>query len=237
MDGDVVTTGTQFQTDIDHFMTNRIKLTGTETIDQYLEFAESVAVGGYGSKVPMTVTKWNDIPANTWVKTGVDTNTLQTITAKKVFNQASLTINGDLISDDIDGTDLSVKYGNALKLAEDAVIVGPNLVFQDQVVLEKENIEGELPVWFNNALGDFIGEVGSFVNSMYTFYVENIVNMMPALDREIKVANNLILGTLAYIEEIKVPIGGHRQSQGCQLPEAGEQPCLHELLDQHIRLL
>ena len=200
-----MTTGTQFQTDIDHFMANRIKLTGSQKIDQYLQFAEPVAIGGYGTNVPVTVNTLNDIPASTWVKTGVETDNLQTITAKKTYTQATLTINGDLVSDDIDGTDLSTKYAGALKIDEDAEIAGPNLVFNDQTTLEKEKITGNLPDRYNDALGDFITDVSDFVRSMYTFYVENIVNLIPALDREIKVANNLNLGTLAYIEEVSVP--------------------------------
>ena len=205
IDGDVVATGTGFQTKIDDFMTNRVKLSSDQAITQNLHFTGSVGIGGVGSSVDTTVETLNNIPASTWVKTGVDTDKLQTISSKKTYSQDTLVINGNLLSDDIDGTDLSANYGDALKLAEDATIAGPDLVFEDVVVVEKEKIRGNLPKRFHNYLMDFIADISTFVNNLYKFYVDNIVSLIPSLDQEIKVAQNLNLGTLAYIEEVKVP--------------------------------
>ena len=68
-----------------------------------------------------------------------------------------------------------------------------------------ERLSGDLPVKFNDALGDLITDLGVFVRNLYDFYSDNIVNVIPILDQEIRVAQKLDFGNIAYLEQALVP--------------------------------
>ena len=200
VDGNVVATGSDFSTTLESFMTNRIKLSSSDTVAQSLKFSGDVTINN-----DITVDKLNNIPSNTWVKTGFDTEVEQHITAPVEFNHDKVSINGDLVSDDINDVDLSDKYEDAIKIDVDCVINGPNLIFEQQTTLVNERLSGDLPEKFNDALGDLITDLGTFVRNLYDFYSDNIVNVIPILDQEIRVAQKLDFGNIAYLEQALVP--------------------------------
>merc|ERR1719318_454525 len=193
--GDIVATGTEFQDRIDDFFTDAVKTDDATTISQNLKFTGSVSISS-----AMTVTKLNNIPASTWVETGTG-NTEQVITAGKVFSK-DVTVKGKVISDDIAGTDLSTKYGNALKLDENAVITGPSVEFSATTTLLSENLVAPM----EEMIDTFVEKVGNFVDELYAYYKSNIIDVLPSFLREVEVAKQLDLGKLRYLEEQKVPV-------------------------------
>merc|ERR1719447_1243540 len=204
--GNVETSGTRFSAGLKDFMDNRISLSEDATIRQKLIFNAGVTVTG----VDTVINKINDIPAETWVKSGVDVNTPQLISGKKVFTSNDVTINGNLITDSIStsnhpNVDLSSKYADTLKINEDALIAGPNLQFEDKTYVTGERLSGDLPAAFHDVLSKLVTNVSDFVKNLYTFYNQNILNVIPKLDKEAQVANRLNLGNIGYLEEVKVP--------------------------------
>merc|ERR1719474_950524 len=204
--GNVETSGTAFSSELDSFMTNRVSLSESGTISHKLVFTSGVTVTG----VDTIINKLNDIPAETWVKSGVDVNTPQLITGKKEFTSSLVTINGDLVTDDINtsvhpNVDFSVKHANALKITENAVIAGPNLHFNKKTYVTGERLSGDLPPDFHDVLSGLVSDVGTFVKDLYKFYNDNILNIIPKLDKEAPVANKLNLGNIGYLEEVDVP--------------------------------
>ncbi|MBP94359.1 hypothetical protein CMK18_00225 [Candidatus Poribacteria bacterium] len=204
--GNVETPGTTFSSVLKDFMDNRISLSDDATIRQKLIFTGGVTVTG----VDTIINKLNDIPAETWVKSGVDVDTPQMISGKKVFTSSDIAINGNLITDSISTddhveVDLSSKYADTLKINEDAIIAGPNLQFVDKTYVTEERVSGDLPVAFHDVLSGLVTNVSEFVKRLYTFYDQNILNVIPKLDKEAKVANRLNLGNIGFIEEVKVP--------------------------------
>ena len=199
--GDIEAESTAFQSSLANFMDNeRIQLNSDSNISHHLKFLGSVRVVG-----DMSITKLNGIPASSWVKTGVEMEVMQNITALKVFQQDLLVVNGDLICSNISGTDLSVKYDDAIKHDEDAVIAGPALVFNSQTKIVNEVVNAKLSGPYGNDADTFISDLRRFINNLYDFYTENIVNVLPRLVKEIQVARMLDLGTTAYLEEVSVP--------------------------------
>lgn len=199
--GDIEAESTAFQSTLANFMDNeRIKLNSASTISHHLKFLGSVSVVGNAA-----ITKLNGIPASTWVKTGVELEEMQNITALKIFDQELLVVNGDLSCSNISGTDLSVKYGDAIKHDEDALIAGPALVFISQTKMVNEVVNAKLTGPYGNDADTFISDLRMFINNLYDFYTENIVNVLPRLVKEIEVARRLDLGTTAYMEEASVP--------------------------------
>ena len=199
--GDIEAESTAFQSTLANFMDNeRIELNSASTISHHLKFLGSVSVVGDAD-----ITKLNDIPASTWVKTGVEMDVMQNISALKVFEQELLVINGDLSCSNISGTDLSVKYGDAIKHDEDALIAGPSLVFVSQTKMVNEVVNARLSGPYGNDADTFISDLRRFINNLYDFYTENIVNVLPRLVEEIEVARRLDLGTTAYLEEASLP--------------------------------
>ena len=63
-------------------MNNRVKLDSSDTIPNNLKLTGSVSLK---SGVDAIVTKLNDIPANTWVKSGIDVDTEQEQWRKQDF--------------------------------------------------------------------------------------------------------------------------------------------------------
>ena len=63
-------------------MNNRVKLDSSDTIPNNLKLTGSVSLK---SGVDAIVTKLNDIPANTWVKSGIDVDTKQEQWRKQDF--------------------------------------------------------------------------------------------------------------------------------------------------------
>ena len=118
--GDIVATGTDFQTRMDDFFTDTIKTDDDSTISQNPKFTGDVLISS-----AVRVTKLDVIPASIWVVTGQDT-TEHVITAGKIFAKY-VSVKGNVFSDDIANSDLSSKYADALKPEEDAVISGPSV--------------------------------------------------------------------------------------------------------------
>ena len=148
--------------------------------------------------VDTVINKVNDIPAETWVKSGVDVNTPQLISDKKVFTSNDVKINGNLITDSISthnhpNVDLSSKYADTLKINEDALIAGPNLLFEDKTYVTGERLSGDLPAAFHDVLSKLVTNVSDFVKNLYTFYNQNILNVIPKLDKEAQVANRSVV--------------------------------------------
>ena len=148
--------------------------------------------------VDTVINKVNDIPAETWVKSGVDVNTPQLISDKKVFTSNDVKINGNLITDSISthnhpNVDLSSKYADTLKINEDALIAGPNLQFEDKTYVTGERLSGDLPAAFHDVLSKLVTNVSDFVKNLYTFYNQNILNVIPKLDKEAQVANRSVV--------------------------------------------
>ena len=196
--GNIVAIGTDFQDRIDDFFTNAAKTDDATTISQNLKFSGSVSISS-----AMTVTKLNNIPASTWVDTGTG-DAEQIITAGKVFSK-DVTVKGNVISDDIADTDLSTKYGNALKLDENAVITGPSVEFSATTTLLSENLVAPMEEMIDTLIDDFVEKVGNFVDELYAYYKSNIIDVLPSFLREVEVAKQLNLGKLRYLEEQKVP--------------------------------
>jgi len=203
--GDVDATGTNFKSTLDSFMANRIKLSTADTVENKLRFSGAVEFkDANGNLVDMTVTALNNIPANTWALTGADDT--QKVNIKTVFNQDTVIINGNLVSNDLHGTDLSAKYADALKINEDAVIAGPGVVtFAEDTVLEGQKLKGTLPPNLNNTLKPLMEDVSKFVGNLHNFYADNIVNVIPKLDQEIRIAKKLDLGIVSYLDEVTQP--------------------------------
>ena len=164
--GDIVTTGTDFQTRMDDFFTDTIKTDDDSTISQNLKFTGEVSVSS-----AVNVTKLNVIPASTWVVTGQDT-TEQVITAGKIFAK-DVTVKENVFSDDIANSDLSAKYADALKPEEDAVISGPSVEFSTTTTLLEENLEAPMGDLIDTLINDFVPQVGGFVDELYTYYTAN----------------------------------------------------------------
>jgi len=205
--GNVITKDTVFSTTLDSFMNNRVKLDSSDTIPNNLKLTGSVSLK---SGVDAIVTKLNDIPANTWVKSGIDVDTKQVITGKKIISSTDTKIYGNLITNSIstakhDNVDLSVKYADALKLDEDATIAGPNLVFKKETHILGEEISGDMSPAFADCVPSLITDMEPFVKSLHSFYNDHIVEVIPKLDKETRIANKLGLGKLGYLEETKVP--------------------------------
>ena len=199
--GDIEAESTAFQSRLANFMDNeRIDLKNASNISHHLKFLGSVSVVG-----DVAITKLNGIPASTWVKTGVEMDVMQNITALKVFDQELLVVNGDLSCNNISGTDLSFKYSDAIKHDEDALIAGPALIFVSQTKIVNEVVNAKLTGPYGNDADTFISDLRMFINNLYDFYTENIVNVLPRLVKEIEVARRLDLGTTAYMEEASLP--------------------------------
>lgn len=203
--GDVDATGTAFKSTLDSFMANRIKLSTEDTVQNKLRFSGAVEFkDAIGNLVDITVTSLNNIPAATWALTGSDD--LQKVDIKTVFNQDTVIVNGNLVSNDLHGTDLSDKYGDALKINEDAVIAGPGVVtFAEDTVLLGQKLTGTLPPNLNNTLKPLMEDVSKFVGNLHNFYTANIVNVIPKLDQEIRIAKKLDLGMVSYLDEVTHP--------------------------------
>ena len=203
--GDVDATGTDFKSTLDSFMSNRIQLSTTDTVKNKLRFSGAVEFkDANGNLVDITVTSLNNIPADTWALTGSDD--LQNVGIKTVFNQDTVIVNGNLVSDDLHGTDLSDKYADALKINEDAVIAGPGVVtFAEVTVLKGQKLKGTLPPNLNNTLMPLMDDVSKFVGNLHNFYTANIVNVIPKLDQEIRIAKKLDLGVVSYLDEVTHP--------------------------------
>ena len=115
---------------------------------------------------------------------------------------------GDLVTnsistDDHKNVDFSDKYDAALKINEDAKIAGPNFIFKKKTTLLKENISGDLPDAYDDVLPSLISLISNFMKNLYNFYNDEIVKVIPKLDKETTIANKLDLGKLGYLEETK----------------------------------
>ena len=198
--GDIDADGTDFQNELTDFLDReRVQLTSNDTISHHLKFLGQVNV-----RDQVNLTKLNGILASSWVRTGVDVDTVQHITARKKFDQELLVVNGELRSDNISGTDLSAKYEDAIKHDEDTVIAGPELVFVSQTKLTNEVFNAQFVGKFDDDAYSFITDLKRFINNLYNFYTENIVNALPLLVKEIEVAKKIDLGTTAFLEEAVV---------------------------------
>ena len=199
--GDIDANGTDFQTELTDFLDReRVQLSSDDTISLHLEFLGQVNV-----REDVNLTKLNGILASTWVRTGVEVDTVQHITARKKFDQELLVVNGELRSDNISGTDLSAKYDDAIKHDEDAEIAGPELVFVSQTKIINEVFNAQFVGKFDDDAYSFITDLKRFINNLYNFYTDNIVNALPLLVKEIEVAKKIDLGTTAYLEEAVIP--------------------------------
>eukprot|EP00092_Neocalanus_flemingeri_P041324 GFUD01044997.1.p1 GENE.GFUD01044997.1~~GFUD01044997.1.p1 ORF type:complete len:2578 (+),score=536.89 GFUD01044997.1:946-7734(+) len=198
--GNIVTTDTLFQTDLDNFFKDTIKIDEASSISQNLKFTGDVKI-----ETDVAVTKLNNIPANTWVQTGGKTEE-QVITAKKTFSQETVSVKGNLLSDNIADIDLSAKFADAMKTDEDATITIPSLVeFSAKTTLTNENFNMPIDNVFNTLLDDFVADISVFVKNLYKFYSSNIIDVLPAFLREVDVAKQLDLGELSYMEELNTP--------------------------------
>ena len=202
--GNVDATGTDFENTLDSFMANRIRLSTDDAINNNLRFSGDVELKDTDGKlVDVTVTSLNNIPANTWAVTG--SADPQSVGIKTVFNQDTVIVNGNLATDDLHGTDLSAKWADALKINKDALISGPDLTFADQTVLLGQKLSGTLPPAYNNTLAPLMRDVSTFVGNLHDFYTSNIVNVIPKLDQEIRIAKRLDLGMVSYLDEVPHP--------------------------------
>ena len=68
-----------------------------------------------------------------------------------------------------------------------------------------EVVNARLSGPYGNDADTFISDMRRFINNLYDFYTENIVNVLPRLVEEIEVARRLDLGTTAYLEEASLP--------------------------------
>ena len=132
----------------------------------------------------------------------------QEITGKKVITSDLTTVFGDLVTNSINtkdhpNVDFSDKYDAALKINEDATIAGPNFNFKKKTTLLKENISGDLPDAYDDVLPSLISLISNFMKNLYNFYNDEIVKVIPKLDKETTIANKLDLGKLGYLEETK----------------------------------
>ena len=199
--GNIEAAGTDFQSRLANFMDHeRLELSSDDTVSLHLKFLGPVNVDN-----EVNIEKLNDIPATTWVKTGVDVDTVQNITARKVFEQEVVLVNGNLDCDNISGTDLSAKYEDAIKHDEDAVIAGPAIEFISQTRVVNEVFKAKFTGQFDDDAYSFITDLRRFINNLYDFYQENIVSVLPLLLKEVEVAKKIDLGTTAFIEEANVP--------------------------------
>ena len=196
--GDVITTGTDFQAELDSFLNEVIKPSSDGTIENNLRFTGAVTIDA-----DVNIGTLNGIPSDTWVISGSDTP--QNIAVKTVFTQDTLTVHGDLVSDDIDGVDLSAKYADAVKINEDCVFAGPRLVFQAETELSGEKLSGNLPEKVNTTLAELMGNLRRFVNNLHDFHRDHIDVVVPALDEEIRVAQRLELGVATYLDTSALP--------------------------------
>ena len=202
--GNVDATGTDFENTLDSFMANRIRLSTNDAINNNLRFSGDVELkDADGKLVDVKVTSLNDIAANTWAVTG--SADPQSVGVKTVFNQDTVNVNGNLVTDDLHGTDLSAKWDDALKINKDALISGPDLTFADQTVLFGQKLSGTLPPPYNNTLAPLMRDVSTFVGNLHDFYTSNIVNVIPKLDQEIRIAKRLDLGMVSYLDEVAHP--------------------------------
>merc|ERR1719239_645861 len=202
--GNIDATGTGFQTDLDDFMTNTIRISTDETINNKLQFTGKVELKkADGTPVDMTVSSLNNIPANTWAL--AESSDSQTVDIKTIFNQETVPINGNLVTNDINGINLSDKWADAIKINENAKITGPGIItFADTTVLEGKKLQGTLPARFN-VLDTLMVDVSKFVTNLHNFYTENIVGVIPKLDKEIRIAQRLDLGVVSYLDEVAKP--------------------------------
>ena len=185
-------------------MAERVQLSTGDTIKNKLKFSGPVELeDADGYLVDLSVDTLNLIPSETWALSG--TGEAQTVALKTVFDQDTVTVYGNIISDDLDGTDLSAKYGDAIKINEDCRIEGPNITFSGPTVLLGERLNGNLPTKFNNTLGTLMEDVGRFISNLHDFYTENVVSVIPKLDEEIRVAKRLDLGMVSYLDEVAPP--------------------------------
>ena len=196
--GDVITTGTDFQAELDSFLNEVIKPSSDGTIENNLRFTGAVTIDA-----DVNIGTLNGIPSDTWVISGSDTP--QNIAVKTVFTQDTLTVHGDLVSDDIDGVDLSAKYADAVKINEDCVFAGPRLVFQAETELSGEKLSGNLPEKVNTTLAELMGNLRRFVTNLHDFHRDHIDVVVPALDEEIRVAQRLELGVATYLDTSALP--------------------------------
>ena len=196
--GDVITTGTDFQAELDSFLNEVIKPSSDGTIENNLRFTGAVTI-----EADVNIGTLNGIPSDTWVISGSDTP--QNIAVKTVFTQDTLTVHGDLVSDDIAGVDLSAKYADAVKINEDCVFAGPRLVFQAETELTGEKLSGNLPEKVNTTLAELMGNLRRFVNNLHDFHRDHIDLVVPALDEEIRVAQRLELGVATYLDTSALP--------------------------------
>merc|ERR1719188_1547914 len=68
-----------------------------------------------------------------------------------------------------------------------------------------DRISGDLSPAFDDIVPSLMTNIENFVKSLYNFYDNHIVKVIPKLDKETSVANKLGLGKLGYLEEIQVP--------------------------------
>ena len=202
--GNIDATGTGFQTDLDDFMTNTFRISTDETINNKLQFTGKVELKkADGTPVDLTVSSLNNIPANTWAL--AESSDSQTVDIKTIFNQETVPINGNLVTNDINGINLSDKWADAIKINENAKITGPGIItFADTTVLEGKKLQGTLPARFN-VLDTLMVDVSKFVTNLHNFYTENIVGVIPKLDKEIRIAQRLDLGVVSYLDEVAKP--------------------------------
>ena len=165
VDGDIITTGTSFQSKMDNFFADAVNTGDISTIARNLQFTGKVAITG-----PVTVSKLNDIPASTWVETGQG-STEQVISAGKVFSKL-VTVQGNVVSDDIAGTDLGDKFTDAMKIDEDALITGPSVTFSAETTLASENLRAPLEEVFDTLMEDFVTQISLVVDKLYAYYTE-----------------------------------------------------------------
>ena len=78
--GDVITTGTDFQAELDSFLNEVIKPSSDGTIENNLRFTGAVTI-----QAEVNIGTLNGIPSDTWVISGSDTP--QNIAVKTVFTQ------------------------------------------------------------------------------------------------------------------------------------------------------
>ena len=204
--GNLDANGTGFKSDLDAFMSNRIQLSTNDTINNKLQFTGEVEFkDASGALVDLTVGSLNNIPADTWALRQSPAEG-QTVSIKTIFNQDIVTVNGNLDTDDINGINLSEEWADAIKINEDAHITGPgSIIFKDTTVLKGQKLNGTLPDRFNDTLGTLMVDVGKFVNNLHKFYTDNIVGVIPKLDKEIRIAQRLDLGVVSYLDEVAKP--------------------------------
>ena len=150
---------------MDNFFADAVNTGDISTIARNLQFTGKVAITG-----PVTVSKLNDIPASTWVETGQG-STEQVISAGKVFSKL-VTVQGNVVSDDIAGTDLGDKFTDAMKIDEDALITGPSVTFSAETTLASENLRAPLEEVFDTLMEDFVTQISLVVDKLYAYYTE-----------------------------------------------------------------